>query len=338
MGGAWPAQAEALLARREIGAARAAFGRAMEAGADPDRCNGGLWMCAMLEGDFAAAWRESDAIRARGTPDPHRFWQSEEWRDRRVIIRCLHGFGDTVQMLRYAPLLRRMAANVVWEVPPRMLELAPYFRGVEQAITWTDEAPAWNVQVEVMELPYLMRTALEELPIATEYLALPPVMVDAAGNAMGVRQRRRVGLVWAGGDWNAARSVPFSLLERLLNVEGIEFWSLQGGAPATEAQGLPMRDAAAICGSGQVPLAATIANLDLVITVDTLAAHLAGALGCPVWVMLPFAADWRWMVERDDSPWYASMRLFRQQREGDWAGLVDRVEAALREFEALPAC
>ncbi len=333
-GEAWLTRAEELLERRELAAALEMFARAEESGAAIDRCSGVRWMIAMLTGDFEAAWRESDATRFRQGVDPHRFWQGEELRGKRVIVRCLHGFGDTVQMLRYAPGLGRMAANVVWEVPPRMVELAPYFYGMEHMTTWGEEAQAWEVQVEVMELPYLTRTGMDELPITEEYLRLPDERVTEAGRAMGAKRRFRVGLVWAAGDWNMSRSVPFELIARLLTLRGIEFWSLQGGVAALAGRGGVMHDAAAICGDGQLPLAATIANLDLVITVDTLAAHMAGAMGKPVWVMLQFAADWRWMVEREDSPWYPSMRLFRQRPQGGWVELVERVAAALRELSS----
>ena len=296
-----------------------------------DQASAQHWLQTMIAGDFKAAWRESDAIRARGGPDPHRFWQGESLIGQRVIVRCLHGFGDTVQMLRYAPTLKDMAASVVWEVPPRMLGLAPFFRGVEQVATWGEETSPWDAQVEVMELPYLMRTHLGDLPIATGYLQLPKTAIAKAMDAMGNKSTPRVGLVWAGGDWNTSRSIPFALIESLLNLPGVEFWNLQGGASAGEANGTAIRDAA-ICGAGQLALAATIANLDLVITVDTLAAHLAGAMDRPVWLMLQAEADWRWMREREDSPWYPSMRLFRQHVHSDWAGVVSAVAAALRDF------
>ncbi len=297
-----------------------------------DQASARRWMHAMQTGDFEGAWRESDAIRLRGADDPHRFWQGEDVRGKRIIVRCLHGFGDTVQMLRYAPALACQAESVLWEVPPRTVELARYFLGVKCVTTWGEEERAWDAQVEVMELPYLLRTTLQDLPIATSYLSLPEAVLAKTAAAMGQTLLPRIGLVWAGGDWNPARSIPLALADPLLSLPGVELWSLQGGAAAEEAKGTLMRDATAICGAGQLALAGTIANLDLVITVDTLAAHLAGAMGKPVWVMLQAAADWRWMNKRTDSPWYPSMQLFRQPAQGDWEGLVSVVAAALREF------
>ncbi len=321
--------AEAALTRREIAEAEAALDAAERLGAPPDRCSAGRWMTAMLAGDLHKAWAESDAIRNRNGHDPHRYWNGDELAGKRVMVRCLHGFGDAVQMLRYAPLLRDIAAGVVIELPPRMAPLAGCL-GLRDVMTWGDDAPAWDVQVEVMELPYIFRTHADELPITEGYVQVPGAELERAAACMGMRGQPRVGLVWAGGEWNLERSIPFPLLRPLLELTGIEFWNLQGGPASAEACGTAMRDATRTCGDGLLALAATMAHLDLVITVDTLAAHLAGAMGKPVWVLLQHTADWRWMTGRDDSPWYPAMRLFRQSREGDWAGIVERVCAELR--------
>jgi hypothetical protein len=331
----WLEHAEELLAARKLDEALAAFDRAEMLGADSNRCSGGRWMASMLVGDFAGAWRMSDALRSRNAPDPHRFWNGQDPGGKQVIVRCLHGLGDNVQMLRYAPHLARTAKRVIYEVAPRFVPLASFFREVREVITWGDDAPLnpprWDLQVEITELPYLFRTGLNELPIGQEYLELPVSEVQRVAHQMGVAHRPRVGLVWAAGEWNPARSVPFSVLSTLFNLEGVEFWSLQGGAAAAQAQGTRMRDATGVCGEGLLSLAATIANLDLVITVDTLAAHLAGAIGRPVWTMLHHAADWRWMTGCDDSPWYPTMRLFRQPRGGDWCSVLSAVHEALLE-------
>jgi len=334
------AYAEGLLEGRKLPEAIAAFDVAEQMGADADGCGAARWMAAMLRGDFAAAWRESDAIRTRGGVDPHRFWGGEEVRGRRVMVRCLHGFGDAIQFLRYMPRLVVLAERVIVEVPSRMVALAPMLDGVADVITWGEgapaEAPRWDVQVEVMELPYLFRTLPEELPLAVEYLCPGMVEVTEAARVMGVRQGLRVGLVWASGEWNPERSMPVECMERLVRGgEGIEFWSLQGGTARAEAAGLVaggvMRDAAE-CGDGLLALAAVIANLDLVVTVDTLAAHMTGAMGSQVWLLLQKTADWRWMEGRCDSPWYPSMRIFRQTIEGDWDGLVEAVRIELVRF------
>ena len=198
--------AEALLAERNLPAARAAFQRAFESGCELDRCSAGLWLLLMLEGDFEAAWQQSDAIRARGTQDPHRFWNGVIPAGAHLIVRSLHGLGDAVQMLRYAPRLQAIAASVIYEVPANFVALARCFAGVEQVITWGEgapnPAPAWTQQVEINELAYLFRTVIADLPIAERYLELPASLVAQAHSTMGSRRRPRIGVVWAAGDWN----------------------------------------------------------------------------------------------------------------------------------------
>jgi hypothetical protein len=333
-------EADRWLQERDLSGALAGFDAAEQEGADADRCSAGRWMASMLVGDYEAAWRESDAIRRRGRPDPHRFWNGERLDGKRVMVRCLHGFGDALQMLAYAPRLRERAARVIVEVNPRMVPLARCLEGIDEVITWGEDAPLtppdWDVQIEVMELPYLFRTVLDDLPIRTGRLHLPDALLHQAAAAMGpANGKMRVGVVWEAGEWNRERSIPLRLLTPLLTQEKLEIWSLQGGAAAYESAGTGMVDARAICGDGLIALAATIANLDLVITVDTLAAHLAGALGKPAWVMLQHAADWRWMHGREDSPWYPSLRLLRPGRPGDWQGVVDEVSGALEEVVQL---
>ncbi len=284
------------------------------------------WKMAMLAGDFERAWRASDRIRASQTPDPHRFWQGEPFDGKRVMLRCLHGFGDSIQFLRYVPRLRQRASNVCIEVAPRFRELATRLDGVGDVITWGDDSSAaaaeWDVQMEVTELPYIFRTQVAELPLAVRYLH-PGAYPDPPRN-----RAAQVGLVWTSGDWNPSRSIDFELLQPLFQVPGCEFWNLQPTA-APETAGSFLRENES-CRQSVLRLAESIAGLDLVITVDTLAAHLAGAMGVRAWVLLQRAADWRWMQVREDSPWYPSLRLFRQPAEGDWVSVIRRVAAELR--------
>ena len=330
-------QAERLLHMRELDAALSAFARAKALGADPGECHAGRWMAHMLQGNFMPAWQESDAIRNQGTADPHRFWQGEELHGKSVILRCLHGLGDAVQFFRYVPALRSLVKRLVIEVPPALLELAPYFAGVQEVITWGSGAPliapSWDVQIEINELPYLFRTTEEHLPIATSYLHLPSDSRGCPEAPTAKSPLRKVGVVWASGDWKPSRSLPFELLRPVLSCADCEFWNLQGGperrrwlelAPASH-----LNDADASEHS-VLALAETIAQLDLIITSDTLAAHLAGALGVPGWVLLERAADWRWQHGREDSPWYPSLRLFRQDRDGDWERVITRITNEIR--------
>jgi hypothetical protein len=309
-------------------------------GFDRDQCASGRWTAWMLSGNFAAAWKESDAIRHRVEPDPRSFSQDRILKDKCLIVRCLHGFGDAVQFLRYTPLLRTLTSRLIIEVAPRMVDLARCIQGVEEVITWGPSRPkmppAWDMQAEVMELPYVFRTVINDLPIAVNYLALPSSEVCRARRIMGSSPAAQIGVVWSCGEWNLSRSIPLQLLQPLLKRKDCQFWNLQGGAVRkqwAEAQYVcGMHDSQELCDAGVLPLAAMISQLDLVLTVDTLAAHLAGAMNIPVWVMLQHEADWRWMLGREDSPWYPSMRLFRQPRAGAWADVVANVGKALEQW------
>lgn len=332
-------QAEQRLAERELTAALACFDAAEHSGADPDRCSAGRWMAHMLQGNCDGAWNESDAIRTRGTPDPQRFWNGACIDGKRVVVRCLHGFGDSVQFLRYVPLLRQRASHVLVELPPKMLEIARAFEGVDEVITWGEQSPAWDIQMEVTELPYYFRTELRDLPIASNYLHLSRIGNRCARRVFSEAHKLRVGVVWSSGEWNLSRSIRLHELEPLFRLADLEFWNLQGGVVRKEWNTLPRQanlcDAPAYCAdTGILSLARFIAEMDLVITVDTLAAHLGGALGRPTWVLLQECADWRWMVDREDSPWYPSLRLFRQRKQGEWGAVIAQVSGDLALWSA----
>lgn len=331
--------AEAALSNEDLAETVRLADAAELAGVERDRCAGNRWLAHMLAGDLHAAWRESDAIRARGAPDPHRFWLGEDLRGKRVILRSLHGFGDAVQMFRFLPRLVAQASHLIVEVPPRLVELAPYFDGMGEVITWGEnspqQAPAWDVQLEVMELPYLLRVSAAELEPQQGYLRLPEQVQAEVAATMGPKRRPRVGVVWTAGHWNPSRSISAALVAELGEVQDVEFWSLEHrGASGAEvpAHQLRWRDASE-CGDGILKLAAVVQAMDLVITVDTLAAHLAGALRVPCWLLLQFRADWRWMARREDTPWYPSLRLYRQQAPGEWISLLGQVTADLNRWK-----
>ena len=186
-----------------------------------------------------------------------------------------------------------------------------------------------------MELPYLFRTVESDLPLAARYIHLPAAVLQRVSSAMGASLKPRVGIVWSASEWDVTRCLPMECIARMTSQDGIEFWNLQGGAKHAASLREPalagVRDAATL-GDGVLTLAAVIEQMDLVITVDTLAAHLAGALGKPAWLLLQHAADWRWMHARADSPWYATLRLWRQPAPGDWHGMVEQVRLHLEEW------
>ena len=289
------------------------------------------WMQSMSDGHFEDAWHVNDA-RGRHWPSAHRLWNGRVLEGEHVSVLSLHGLGDAVQMLRYAPRLAQLARRIHYVVPAALLPLMPYFLGLEETTTACFTAvagPSKDIELEMSELPYVFRTQFAELPLATKYLVLPEAVVAAHGAGMRFTNKRRIGVVWAGGTWDSERWVPLQELEPLLQDGRFEWWNLQGAPASAQAVNSTMKNRSEICSGGLLTLAATIAKLDLVLTVDTLAAHLAGALGLPTWLMLKHDADWRWMEARGDSPWYPSLRLFRQSIRGDWSGVLAAVRQAL---------
>jgi hypothetical protein len=241
-----------------------------------------------------------------------------------VLIRCYHGLGDTIQFIRYVPMVRASAASVlVWAQPP-LLPLLEGVPGIDCLLPLHDGSPdaEYDVDVEVMELPYLFRTTLSTIPASTPYLSATPCLSSTAPSC---GNPPRIGIAWRAGTWEQNRSMPFERVAELLDAASEPWCSLQLD------QGMRERHPrlATIDVSSVVRTAAVISRLDLVITIDSMAAHLSGALGVPTWTLLPHDADWRWMAGRGDSPWYPAMRLFRQRAHGDWRSVIDQVRAAL---------
>jgi hypothetical protein len=309
------------------------------AGSEP---TGDAWLGHMRRGAWADAWAVSDAvIRARGGAPCWHLPRHEQWvwdgrplAGRRVLVRCYHGLGDTLMFARFVPPLRRTAAEVTLWAQPALLPLLATMRGVGPLAPLHDGTPdvAFDADVEVMELAHVARATPATLP--------PPPGFDVAPAPRARDGRLAVGLVWESGDWDrATRSIPLPLLAPLARVPGVALHVLQRGpALAALAAGDPPFGAGApvtVSGSDDVLEAArAVRALDLVVTIDSFPAHLAGALGVPVWTLLPHAADWRWMDGRDDSPWYPTMRLFRQPRPGDWPAAVARVADGLARLAA----
>lgn len=326
-------RASAALSRREIPQALKLLRLAERLGHDPVACSAQRWSCWMLTGRFEEAWRESDRIAAHGRSDPHRFWDGRPFTGKRVLIRCLHGFGDAIQFIRYVSPLSKDAACVIVQTHPELVNLMRCVPSVDHVISWEGEREVeWDQQIELMELPRALRTTLETTPNEVPYLIVnnersAPTRVPPKSGG-----RPRVGLQWGSGCWNSARSMRLADLTPILQSAAFDFYSFQRGAPSLEVIDSPFRDQIRDV-SGEAPdileAAADLLNVDLLITVDTMLAHLAGALGIPVWVLLPWAADWRWMIRRRDSPWYPTMRLFRQESPDDWSTPVHEAAAEL---------
>jgi hypothetical protein len=289
----------------------------------------------MRRGEWEEAWRVSDRVlRARGGARDwgcprhlQAVWDGTPIAGRRVLVRCYHGLGDTIQFIRYAPIVRSFASELTVWAQPSLIPLLRTMRGVGRLLPLHDGTPEvdYDVDIEIMELPYLFRTTGATLPVRVPYLdparglVRPPPALEGRGLA--------VGLVWQAGDWDPRRSIRPTLLRPLAGIPGVELHILQRGRALQEVPaGFGTRS-----GSDDVLQAAGVmTTLDLVVTIDSMPAHLAGALAVPVWTLLAHDADWRWMEGRDDSPWYPTMRLFRQPRPGAWAEVVARLCSELR--------
>jgi hypothetical protein len=294
---------------------------------------GELWMLHMRRGDFEAAWRLSDAVLdARATlscdhlPRHCRWlWDGRPLERKKVLVRCYHGLGDTIHFIRYAPLVKAVAQQVTVLAQAELMPLLATVPGIDRLLPLerSEDALAYDVDVELMELPHAFRTTLETIPARIPYIH--------SAKASLAREQLAVGIVWAAGDWDRRRSIPPALLAPLAKLPGVELHVFQVGAALTERRGWP----AALPQWRDIgEEAALMRGLDLMISIDSLPAHLAGALGVPVWMLLHKQADWRWMEERDDSPWYPTMRLFRQQRLGDWQPVIAAVASELAQVSA----
>lgn len=317
-------RAEERLSQMRIAEALRLFDLAECAHHDPDTCAAGRWTCHMLMGHFERAWRESDSIARRGKPDPNRFWDGQPLAGRHILLRCLHGLGDTLQFVRYAGLIREQARSFTIEAQPVLKSLLEESRIADHVFTWGEPEPFWDQQIEVMELPRIFRTSVDSIPNRIPYIDVSstPLLRPFDG-----WRTLRVGVVWASSNYNPRRSVPIECFAALFTIPGISFFSLQAGNE--RAQLAACSDQVVdLCSESETLLstAQNLKNLDLIVTVDTMMAHLAGAVGRPVWTLLPFECDWRWMLGREDSPWYPTMRLFRQPRPGDWASVIQRVK------------
>ncbi|KVN62355.1 tetratricopeptide repeat protein [Burkholderia stagnalis] len=299
--------------------------------------------CHLLMGDFDTGWKRHEARWSAADTMLHRRHADRPMWDgaapvagRTVLLHAEQGYGDTLQFCRYASLVHDRGATVIVEAPAALGALLGTLRGVSRVVTEGAPLPAFDLHCPLMSLPYAFRTTLDTVPADARYLHADPPRRDAWAARLAEiapPHRLKVGVAWSGNPRHANdenRSMPFAALAPLLTLDAT-FVSLQ-------PQVRP-RDAEAFAASGVASFedaltdfaetAALVDALDLVISVDTSVAHLAGALGRPVWVLLPRVPDWRWLLERDDSPWYPGATLFRQARPGDWPAVVARVGAAL---------
>ena len=293
-------------------------------------------------GDWATGWdlhearwcSELGATGRRLFAQP--YWLGEpDLAGRTILLHAEQGYGDTLQFVRYAPLVAARGGRVLLEVQPGLAPLLAGMPGVAGAVTRGDALPAFDLHTSLMSLPRAFRTTLETVPADVPYLAPPPAQIASWRERLGRSRALRIGIAWSGtpSPWN--RAIPLQLLLPLaqrtsceLHVLQTEIWSADRTTLAALPQVRDHSDALADFADS----AALVSLMDLVVSIDTAAAHLAGALGVPTWLLLPVGPDYRWMLGRADSPWYPTMRLFRQPALHDWQSVVD---AVLRSLDAL---
>lgn len=329
-----------LLGRHED--ARACYEQAVAAAPDNARAHWSLALCCLLTGDLTRGWQHFEwRWRYRGGPD-HCFeqprWSGEPLQGKSILLWAEQGLGDTLQFCRYAESVAKLGAKVILRVPRALVGLLATVPGANTVVAEEDSLPATDFHCPLMSLPLAFNTVLEDIPASTPYLHADADKRAAWQQRLDATTGLRVGLVWSGGfradqpeTWeiNQRRNIPLDKLAAL-ELPGVAFFSLQKGDDAVaqlkESSGPRIADFTAEF-EDFADTAAFIDNLDLIVSVDTSTAHLAGAMGKEVWLLNRFDTCWRWLQGRNDSPWYPGLRLFRQPAPGDW----DSVAAALRE-------
>jgi tetratricopeptide (TPR) repeat protein len=324
--------------------ALASYQRALALRPDYAEAHYSAALCCLLTGDLERGWDQHE-WRWQTAQFEHgrRNFSQPQWdgsaaiAGKTVLLHAEQGFGDTIQFCRYLPLVVERGARVVLEVQRPLQDLMSHSFGAAQVLSRGETLPDFDVHCSLLSLPRAFATRLETISSATPYLRVSPQAVTAWSARLPPRTRPRIGIAWAGrpthkNDHN--RSIALDALLSLLDGVDATWISLQRDVRAADAALLQNRDDIFHYGEELktfADTAALVANLDLVISVDTSVAHLAGALAKPVWVLLPFIPDWRWLLDRDASLWYPTARLFRQDGERAWNGVLARVRAALRD-------
>jgi Flp pilus assembly protein TadD len=297
----------------------------------------------LLLGDMEQGWPEHE-WRLRRADQPglrlsQPYWDGSPLAGRTILLYPEQGIGDTVQFVRYAALLKEQGARVLMLCPTSLMSLLGGCDGIDQIIPPDSPLPSFDVHASLMSLPFLIGKTQKSIPTAVPYLTAAGELMTRWKSVFDGVTAFKVGIAWQGNPAYPAdrgRSIPLACFAPLAQLPGVQLVSVQKG-PGVEQlarieEPILSFDRQADESAGAfMDTAAILRGLDLVITSDTAVAHLAGALGVPAWVLLPLVPDWRWQLEREDSAWYPTMRLFRQCRRGDWADVFHRVAAALSD-------
>jgi tetratricopeptide (TPR) repeat protein len=299
----------------------------------------------LLNGDFAEGWEEYEwRWKSNKFPSLQRnfsqpLWNGQNIAGQRILIHAEQGLGDSIQFLRYVPLVARLGAHVILECKPELLSLVKEIDGPHEVIAFGQPLPDFQWQVPMLSLPRAFKTTRDSIPATIPYLHADPALVDAWRKKLGPSNGTlRVGLSWAGNPTQAIdqfRSLHLNQLSSLSDVKSVTFHSLQKGYAVEQIKSAPpgfnlIDHSDELSDFSQT--AALMMNLDLILSTCTSVPHLAGALGRPVWIMLPFNCDWRWGVSGESTPWYPTMRLLRQEQFGSWDATIEKLADELARF------
>ena len=319
--------------------AKASYQKALSLSPDEPDYRWNAALLHLLKGDYAAGWAEYEwrLRRARkltrdvGQPR----WDGSDPSGQTILIQTEQGFGDTFQFIRYAQLVNERGGKVIVECQPGTEPLLPLAVGVDAVVSRDNSLPRFDRYIELLSLPHSFSTTLKSIPAQVPYMSAPLDLIEAWRRRANATSGVKTGLVWRGNPQNTInpkKSIPIDDVAKLCALEGVSWFSIQLDAGRDEIDALRACTPIEVCGpllTDWAETAALISVLDLVITVDTGVAHLAGALGKPVWIVLSHIPDWRWMLEREDTPWYPTARLFRQRSPGDWGDVTARVRETL---------
>lgn len=292
-------------------------------------------------GDFEEGWALYEwRWKSKFFTSPVRHFSQKPWlgdvdiAGKTVLVHSEQGFGDIIQFYRYLAELVKLGCKIVLEAPAPLIPLFAAQKGKFEIVAWGAAPPNFDVHCPLLSLPYALKTTLRTIPASIPYLFSPPGKLDHWRAKLGKKGKPRVGLAWSGNPRkkDRSRNIPLELFLPSMST-AMEWHILQKDIPEDDRSSLKSNPAiidhtASLNDFSDT--AALVAELDLVISVDTVAAHLAGAMGKPAWILLPFHPDFRWLRDRTDSPWYPTARLFRQTHDGDWGGVIDQVSRELQ--------
>jgi len=332
------------LEQQKLDEAATSFRRAVELNPNSGDAHCQQSLVMLLKGDFQQGWREYEwrwktaDLRPRHYDRPE--WIDQDLRGKRILLHAEQGLGDAIHFVRYASLVKSLGAVVFLECHKPLLKLFSCLRDIDRLVGHRDEPPEYDFHAPLLSLPARFNTTLDTVPARIPYLFADPQLVANWREALRNVPGFRIGINWRGGMGRLAkhqRNLPLGGFAKIAKLPGVTLVNLQRGAKqelAAASGDLPIVDLGEHVDQENgafMDTAAIMQNLDLVITSDTSVAHLAGALGVSVWTALRFAADWRWLLDRGDSPWYPTMRLFRQKTPGEWNGVFEDICSALEE-------